>query len=445
MRQFLNKLVALLGCTLGLWLPIGGPAHAAVTGITGVAGAVGPEFNLTAKADLISTADANSVLAWGYANGNGNGMMQYPGPTLIVNQGDIVTITLSNELPVPTSIVFPGQSAVTTTGGANGLQTAEAPVGGTVTYRFTATEPGTYQYHSGTQPALQVEMGLVGALIVRPAVAKQAYDHIATAYDREYLLVITEMDPYIHDQVAMGNLNPDTSDYFPVQWYINGRNGMDTLYGDNIAWMPTQPYGSMVLAYPGEKVLLRLVNAGRDAHPFHTHGNHITVVGRDGRMLQSAPGAGPDIAWTDFTIKAIPGATYDGIFTWTGRGMGWDIYNNTYATNPAYCDANDNPIGAYLGEPNALTTQALSDRCKRFPVTLPNQLDITNGMAYSGSPYLGSTGTLPPGSGEWNPYAGYFFMWHSHSEKELTNNDIFPGGMLTMFVVVPRSYTLPTE
>jgi hypothetical protein len=26
-------------------------------------------------------------------------------------------------------------------------------------------------------------------------------------------------------------------------------------------------------------------------------------------------------------------------------------------------------------------------------------------------------------------------MWHSHSEKELLNFDIFPGGMLTMLVV----------
>lgn len=440
MTQLLNRLAALLGLALALWLPFGGPAQAAITGITG------PAFNLTAKADLISTADANNVLVWGYANGGGT--MQYPGPTLIVNQNEQVTITLTNELPVPTSIVFPGQSGVTTSGGGAGLQTAEAAAGGgTVTYTFTATQPGTYLYHSGTQPALQVEMGLVGALVVRPAAAKQAYNHAATAYDREYLLVLTEMDPNIHDQVALGNLNPDTSDYFPVQWYINGRNGMDTLYGDNIPWMPTQPYGSLVLAYPSEKVLLRLVSAGRDAHPFHPHGNHITVVARDGRLLESAPGAGPDLAWSDFTIKAVPGATYDGIFTWTGKGMGWDIRGSDPVTHAHTCN------GMALGQPqlpgapeyDPVSKEWCADHGKAIPVNLPNQLDVTTGMAYSGSPYLGSTGTLPPGSGEWNPFAGYFFMWHSHSEKELTNNDIFPGGMLTMFVVVPTSFPLPTE
>ena len=28
-------------------------------------------------------------------------------------------------------------------------------------------------------------------------------------------------------------------------------------------------------------------------------------------------------------------------------------------------------------------------------------------------------------------------MWHSHTEKEMVNNDIFPGGMMTMLVVAP--------
>jgi hypothetical protein len=59
------------------------------------------------------------------------------------------------------------------------------------------------------------------------------------------------------------------------------------------------------------------------------------------------------------------------------------------------------------------------------------------GQFYSGSPFLGASGALPPGEGGFNPNAGFFFMWHSHNEKELTNNDLFPGGMMTMFVVEP--------
>lgn len=428
MTQALNRLAALGGIALALWLFAAGQAIAAIAGITG------PTFNLTAKADYISTADGNSVLTWGYANGAG--VMQYPGPSLIVNQGDTVSITLTNSLTVPTSMVFPGQAGVSASCAGTGLMACEAPVGGTVTYTFTASEPGTYLYHSGTQASLQVEMGLVGALIVRPAAANQAYGHSGSAYDREYLLLLTEMDPKIHEQVGQGNLTPDLTNYFAVQWYINGRNGMDTLLGDNLPLMPHQPYGSVVLAYPGEKVLVRLVSAGRDLHPFHFHGNNVTVIARDGRLLESQPGvSGPDLAWSDFTIKAVPGATYDAIFEWTGKNLGWDIYGTT-AINPHNCTPDANGY-------DTTTREWCDDHNKPIPVTLPSIQDVTVGMSYSGSPYLGATGALPPGQGGYNPMAGYFYMWHSHTEKELTNNDIFPGGMMTMFVVVPRSYPLP--
>ena len=94
------------------------------------------------------------LLAWGY--GDRARQMQYPGPTLIVNQGDTVTVTLTNTLRVPVSIVFPGQAGVTATGGVAGLltETRLAAGGGTVTYTFTASQPGTYLYQSGTQPEL---------------------------------------------------------------------------------------------------------------------------------------------------------------------------------------------------------------------------------------------------------------------------------------------------
>ena len=35
-----------------------------------------------------------------------------------------------------------------------------------------------------------------------------------------------------------------------------------------------------------------------------------------------------------------------------------------------------------------------------------------------------------------NLNGGLFFMWHSHNEKELTNFDIFPGGMLTFVIIL---------
>jgi hypothetical protein len=36
-----------------------------------------------------------------------------------------------------------------------------------------------------------------------------------------------------------------------------------------------------------------------------------------------------------------------------------------------------------------------------------------------------------------NPEGGIAFMWHSHNEREITTNDVFPGGMLMMMLVDP--------
>lgn len=76
-----------------------GAAMAAIPGITG------PNFSLTAKSGSITVDDGTILYMWGYANGSAQ--MQYPGPTLIVTEGQTVTVALTNELTIPVSIVFP--------------------------------------------------------------------------------------------------------------------------------------------------------------------------------------------------------------------------------------------------------------------------------------------------------------------------------------------------
>jgi FtsP/CotA-like multicopper oxidase with cupredoxin domain len=401
-------------CLLVLSSTFSSLALAAIDGIPG------PLFDLTARVGLVSTPDGDSIHTWGYASGAG--LMQYPGPTLIVNQGETVTVTLSNELPVPVSIVFPGQTDVTATGGTPGIMTNESTgtlPAETVTYSFTASNPGTYLYHSGTNPELQVEMGLLGALIVRSGTPNQAYNHVDTAYDYEYLFLLTEIDPEIHYQVSRGRFDlVDHTTRQSVLWMINGRAGPDTMADPFVGWLPYQPYNSLPRTTPGETVLARVINAGTDLHPFHTHGNHVTMIAKDGRLLESTPGAGADIARVDFTIQTVPGQTYDALWSWTGYKLGWDIY------------------GHAPGDPQEPGEYG-PDHGKPIPVILPELQETTFGGFYSGSPYLGQFGDLPPGEGGLNLNGGLFFMWHSHNEKELTNNDIFPGGMMTMMIVEP--------
>lgn len=523
-RRTLSRIGLALAVMAGLLLAAA-PAAARIDGITG------PTFNLVAKAGHLTTPDGASIAFWGYAPRDG--MVQYPGPTLIVTEGQTVTVNLLNQLPEPVSILFPGQ-AVTASGGVPGLTTREAPADRItpVSYSFTAGRPGTYLYQSGSHADLQIEMGLIGALIVRPAAPNYtrtdcdpsgktmytAYGDCRSAFDREVMYFLSEMDLTVHDLVEEGRLDEvDTARIVPLYWFINGRNGPDTLAPDGAAWLPNQPYNCLPRLMPGERMLIRFIGGGKDGHPLHTHGNNFDVVAENGALLESVPGASrptqagvvPDLAISDFTRRVLPGQTSDAIFTWSGRELGWDMHghvltdplsikNGTVPTQgtevfaattvttdggstlqvasstglptrhafrailwsgPSYADpATQREVvrlqwnGAGFAATRALegTSQLadasgatfwFTDHGKHLPVTLPDNKDLAFGQFYSGSPYLGAAGSLPPGEGGFNPNSGFFFMWHSHNEVELTNNNIFPGGMLSMMVVDPPGTT----
>ncbi|HWJ35190.1 MAG TPA: multicopper oxidase family protein [Steroidobacteraceae bacterium] len=526
----MNRLLPLVMVAAGLLLTAA--AHAAAPGISGTT------FNLTAQPAYISQPDGQMVYSWGYGCANtagitfkpattttpGCGPMQIPGPTLIVTEGQTITVTLTNGLPTSagnTSILFPGFQITSTTGGVTGLLTKEAAPGGTVSYTFTAGSPGTRAYYSGTQGDLQVEMGLYGAIIVLPKtiptacttglaaanrtvetnfgesdfrLAAAAYDHAKSCYDREYLFQFSEMDPNIHNQAlaqvtAKGNcgagtpgctLNVPTEPYHPAYFMINGRSMPDDMDPNYAFQYPHQPYNGNPHMHPGEQVLLRIVGQGRWQHPFHEHGNHVRILGRDGNLIlsQSDPSitptstAGPSLAGPLlFTTTTTPGLAMDGIFYWTGRGLNWDAYAHNPASTdplaklPCTPDANGYNTGVaaqsqinyyeWCQDHNKpLQVAPFGDVTGGGPVTLPDPNLFTNGSWFGGSPYLGPnatvratgpTGTTPPSGTIANPpttEAGFAFMWHSHNEREITTNNIFPGGMMMMMLVDSREFVI---
>ena len=88
MKNIFNTIESALIGSAALVLSLGSPSAGAT-----VDGVVGPTFTLTAKADYITLGDGGAAWTWGYANGTG--AMQYPGVTMIVNQGDVVTSSSS--------------------------------------------------------------------------------------------------------------------------------------------------------------------------------------------------------------------------------------------------------------------------------------------------------------------------------------------------------------
>ncbi len=427
-----------------------------------IRGITGPNFELYAYPFNMNLPEGTSLYMWGFGDmkaganathpeGQGYAMPQYPAPTLIVNQGETVTITVTNYgVPDPVSLVVTGHQVASTclSADCSGLVTEAAEMGETVRYTFTADEPGTFLYHSldGANPGLHFEMGLVGTLIVRPtgydaATNRTAYGIGETDYDQEFLYLLTEVDPEIHFQMEKGHYTHFTnSDRFAKIWFVNGRVFPDLFQGNFNSQFPNQPYEALAMAHPGDKVLVREINAGQDSHPFHHHGENLRFIAKDGRPL-SSDGTLADLGRSDNTLNSAPKQITDMIWTWTGKGLNWDIYGHD--TTHDCLDGDGDGFGdvsagsTYEHEYCADHGKALSDK-----VTLPGVGDLTLGGWWSGSPFLGDTGDLPPGEGGLNPFGGYFLVWHSHAEKELTTFDIFPGGSLSAVVVLPPYVTI---
>ncbi|MDT5029657.1 MAG: hypothetical protein QOE61_6583, partial [Micromonosporaceae bacterium] len=224
-----------------------------------------------------------AVPIWGFASTSA-GPATTPGPVLVVDQGNVVTINLHNGLTSALSLAVPAITGTVP-------DTVGAPAGASKSYTFTATRPGTYLYEAGhtANGARQTAMGLVGALVVRGADSggrHSAYGDAASAYDDEALVVLTEVDPAF-------NANPDGYDlrnFSPKYRLINGK---------------VFPETDVIATDINRTVLLRYLDAGLLAHPMTLLGVDQSVVGQDAR-----PAAYPE---GTVTIPLQPGQTVDAV------------------------------------------------------------------------------------------------------------------------------------
>ena len=186
-----------------------------------------------------------------------------------------------------------------------------------------------------------------------------------------------------------------------------------------------------------------------------------------------------------FNTDTTPGEAFDGIFYFTGRGLNWDPYgHNPSSTDPlAKLSCSPDANGYNTGAPTAinyfewcqdhnkpLEVAPFGDVAAGGPATLPNPNIFTNGPWYGGTPYLGPDATLrgggtqacvssvgstaangsstcsslQPSNIQANPAneRGWAYMWHSHNEREITTNNVFPGGMLMMMLVDSREFVI---
>lgn len=283
------------------------------------------EIFLRADTTTITLPGGRQVLMWGFAQdsafGTHDGTVTVPGPEIVLASTDTeLTIHLENNLPEPVSIMIPGQIApvapVSFQDDEGRMRirsfTHETPSGNAdpVDYTWTNVREGTYLYQSASHPALQVQMGLYGCMR-RNFASNEAYEGVT--YDQEVTLLFSEIDPDLHDAVQADDYGPDktitsTIDYTPRYFLINGE-------------AYTGGQAPLAAGEVNDRVLLRLINAGIEAHVPSLQELRGTVIAEDGY-----PYAYPR---DQYTIDLPPAKTKDVLLVPSAAGT-YPLYDHRY-------------------------------------------------------------------------------------------------------------------
>lgn len=260
-----------------------GHGHVTANGLSMSPEPLTRHFTLTAAELAWDLMPGTTVRAWGYDG-------QLPGPEIRVREGDLVRITLRNDLPVPTTIHWHGVHLPPAMDGPAGLNQVPVEPGAEFLYEFVATPAGTRWYHSHADPALQIPLGLYGPLIIEPRIPVKTYD-------REQTLVLGEWDTELTPEVAAGFTRRGPRD----RTLRGGELGSDLFLINGHTHGAIPP----IRIAEGERLLLRIINAGHLSHPIHIHGHSFKIVATDGNPV-------PDIAqWTKDTVLVGPAERYD--------------------------------------------------------------------------------------------------------------------------------------
>jgi hypothetical protein len=278
-------------------------------------------------------ADGTTVTMWGYSRGvsvaSGNGIVESngcagpftsPGPLIDIpdNQGrlswDGLSIKLTNTLSRSTSLVIPG----TVKGMSPQLFTppndpdtpadesliqrvrafdVEALPDGSQTYIWENLQPGSYMYHSGTHPQVQVQMGLYGAVVDDVKQGAEAYPGVN--YTHDVVLFYTEIDRVIHDSVKAGDHNE--TDMKSTIGYAPKHFAVDVVPGSGI----TVDADGNIEVPNGVNPLIRFFNAG--------HRSHVPTVYSGGFDIQAEDGKQYSNSRQQYSIHLAPLKTKDAI------------------------------------------------------------------------------------------------------------------------------------
>ncbi|MFD7746193.1 multicopper oxidase family protein [Streptomyces sp. NPDC059698] len=274
------------------------------------------EVSLTAARTRLDLGGGRTVASWAYGD-------RLPGSEVRVTAGDTLALTLANHLPEPTSLHWHGLALRNDMDGVPGLTQRSIGPGADFAYRFAVPHPGTYWFHPHS--GVQQDRGLYAPLIVEDP--KEPL-----SYDKEWVVVLDDwvdgvegstpdavlkelsggmgggMDHGAHTMSGDGDgdghgdrkekegkggadgggpsrmtmgarselLGGDAGDVAYPYYLVNGR-------------VPQDP--AVFSARPGDRIRLRIINAGGDtAFRVALGGHRLTVTHTDGFPVRHTTG-----------------------------------------------------------------------------------------------------------------------------------------------------------
>lgn len=307
----------------------GAMAGSMLLGVARAGVAQSQKNNSTATVDTLTGTEFDLTVAEMPVNFTGEKRMataingSIPAPTLVWREGDTVTIRVTNQMSVSTSIHWHGIILPYQMDGVPGISYRGIAPGETFTYRFKVQQAGTYWYHSHT--GFQEMTGMYGSIVILP----KAGEKISTDQDMVVQLsdwtdetpmsvfgrLKQQSDYYNYNQPTARDFVKDMSRYGMGQaiamrkmWNEMRMSPTDLadLSAETFTFLMNghTPNGNWTGIFkPGQSIRLRFINGSSNTFfDVRIPGLKLTVVAADGQDLEP-------VSVDEFRFG--PGETYD--------------------------------------------------------------------------------------------------------------------------------------
>ncbi|SFX09419.1 multicopper oxidase family protein [Streptomyces atratus] len=252
------------------------------------------------RVDLVATP-SRLDLGGGLTVGSWAYDARLPGKELRVTMGDTLALTLANRLPAETTLHWHGLNVRNDMDGVPDLTQAPIKPGAEFAYRFKVPHAGTYWFHPHT--GVQQDRGLYAPLIVEDP--KEPLK-----YDKEWVVVLDDwvdgVDGSTPDSVlyelskGRGGMDHGGGSHGAPAKPSKGRTGPSRLEKDSFSELLNSHGGDVAYPYylingraaksptsfaakPGDRIRLRIINAGGDtAFRVALGGHRMTITHTDG-------------------------------------------------------------------------------------------------------------------------------------------------------------------